>query len=128
MTHHVALKQKLTNCRGRIVEADVCSFSLSCFRLRKSELTLTQDTDELVAPLDLPHLALFALLYHEVKATSCQAKCNLFSLSVLVGTLRASMNPFKVVVKMVVLKLNQGYLSEVQKYNAIIAAEQERRS
>ena len=79
----------------------------------------SQGTGELVVPPDLPHLALAARL-HGVEATSCQAERKFSSLpSVLIGTLRASM--------MVFLKLNQRCLPEVQKYNAVIAAQQERR-
>ena len=100
----------------------MCGFSLPGFWLRKSEPTLAQGTGELVAPPDLPHLALAARLYHGVEATSCQAERNFSSLSFLIGTLRASMSPFKVE-QMMFLKLNQ-----VQKCNAVIAAQQERRS
>ena len=96
VTHHVALRQELTNYRVQNVEADVCGFSLPGFWLRKSESTLAQGTGELVAPPDLPHLALVARLYQEVEVTSCQAERNFFSLSFLIGTLRASMSPFKV--------------------------------
>ena len=53
-------------------------------------------TDKLVVPPDLPHLALLARLYHGVEAASCQAERNVSSLSVVIGTLRASMSPFKV--------------------------------
>ena len=119
VTHHVALRQELNNYRGQNVEEDVCGFLLPGFWLRKSEPTLAQGTGELVAPPDLPHLALVA--------TSCQAERNFSSLSFLIGTLRASMSPFKVE-QMMFLKLNQGCLPEVQKYNAVIAAQQERRS
>ena len=80
-----------------------------------------------MAPPDLPHLALLIRLYHGVEATSCQAERNFNLLSFLIGTLRASMSPFKVE-QMIFLKLNQGCLPEVQKYNAIIAAQQLRRS
>ena len=127
VTHHVALRQELNNYRGQNVEADVCGFSLPGFWLRKSEPTLAQGTGELVAPPDLPHLALVARLYHGVEATSCQAERNFSSLSFLIGTLRASMSPFRVE-QMMFLKFNQGCLPEVQKYNAVIAAQQERRS
>ena len=119
--------QELTNYRGQNVEADVWGFSLPGFWLRKSEPTLGQGTGELVAPPDLPHLSLVARLYHGVEATSCQAERNFSSLSFLIGSLRASMSPFKVE-QMMFLKLNQGCLPEVQKYNAAIAAQQERRS
>ena len=37
-------------------------------------------------------------------------------------------SPFKVEEQMMLLKLNEGYLPEVQKCNAVIAAQQERRS
>ena len=77
-----------------------------------------------MAPPDLPHLALVARLYHGVEATSCQAERNFSSLSFLIGTLRASMSPFKVE-QMMFLKLNQGC---VQKYNTAIATQHERRS
>ena len=127
MTPHVALRQELTTYRGQNVEADVCGFSLPGFWLRKSEPTLAQGTGKLVAPPDLPHPVLTARLYHSVEGTSCQAERNFSSLSFLMGTLRASMSPFKVE-KMMFLKLNQGCLPEVQKYNAVIAAQQERRS
>ena len=126
MTHHVALKQELTTFRGQHVEADMCSFSLPDFWLGKSELTLAQGTDELVAPPDLLHLALLTRRYHGVEATRCQAECNFSSLSVLIGTLRVRMSPFQVE-QMMFLKLNQRCLPEVQKYNAVIAA-QERHS
>ena len=96
VTHHVALRQELTNYRGQNAEADACDFSLPGFWLRKSEPTLAQGTGELVAPPDLPHLALVARLYHGVEATSCQTELNFSSLSFLIGTLRASMSPFKV--------------------------------
>ena len=105
----------------------MCGFSLPGFWLRKSEPTLAQGTGELVAPLGLPHLALVARLYHGVEATSCQAERNISSPSFLIGTLRANMSPFKVE-QMMFLKLDQGCLPEVQKYNAVIAAQQERRS
>ena len=127
MTHHVALRQELTNYQGQNVEVDVCDFSLPGFWLRRSELTLARGTGELVAPPDLPHLAFVTRLYHGVEATSCQAERNFSSLSFLIGTLRASMSPFKVE-QMMFLKLNQGCLPEVQKYNAIISAQQERPS
>ena len=127
VTHHVALRQELTNYRGQNVEADLRGFSLPGFWLRKSEPTLAQGTGKLVAPPDLPHLALVTRLYHGVEATSCQAERNFSSLSVLIGTLRASMSTFKVE-QMLLLKLKQGCLPEVQKYNAVIAAQQERRS
>ena len=127
VTHHVALRQELSNYRGQNVEADVCGFSLPGVWLRKSEPTLAQGTGELVAPPDLPHLALVARLYHGVEVTSCQAERNFSLLSVFIGTLRASMSPFKVE-QMMFLKLNQGCLPEVQKYNVVIAAQQERRS
>ena len=91
VTHHVALQQELTNYRGQNVEADVCGFSLSYFWPRKSEPTLAQGTGELMAPPDLPRFALLVRLYHGVEATSCQAKRNFSSLSVLIGTSRASM-------------------------------------
>ena len=62
------------------------------FWLRKSEPTLAQVTGELVAPPDLLHFALVARLYRGVEAISCQAERNNFSsLSVLIGTSRASM-------------------------------------
>ena len=95
--------------------------------LAPQEPTLAQGTGELVAPPDLPHLALAARLYHGVEATSCQAERNFSPLSFLIGTLRASISPFKVE-QMMFLKLNQVCLPEVQKYNAVIAAQQERRS
>ena len=116
-----------TKYRGQNVEADVCGFLLPGFWLRKSEPTLAQGTCELVAPPDLPHLALLTRLYHGVEATSCQAEHNFNLLLFLIGTLRASMSPFKVE-QMIFLKLNQGCLPEVQKYNAFIAAQQSRRS
>ena len=97
------------------------------FWLRKSEPTLAQGTGELMAPPGLPHLALLVHLYHGVEAISCQAERNFYSLSFFIGTLRASMSPLKVE-QMMFLKLNQGCLPEVQKYNAVIAAQQERRS
>ena len=65
----------------------------------------SQATGELMAPPDLPHLPLVARLYHGVEATSCQAERNFSSLSFLIGTLRASMSPFKVE-QMMFLKLN----------------------
>ena len=84
-----------------------------------------------MAPPNLPYLALLARHYHGVETTSCQAKAQLISSQLfLIGTLRASMSPFKVE-QMMFLKLNQGCLPEVQKYNtaiAVIAAQQERRS
>ena len=83
----------------------MCGFSLPGFWLSKSEPTLAQGTGELVAPPDLPHLVLLARLYHGVEATSCQAERNFSPLSVLIGTLRASMSPFKVEQTMF-LKLN----------------------
>ena len=92
MTHHVTLQQELTNYRGQNVEADVCGFSLSSFWLLESKPTLAQGTGELVPPPDLPHLALLARLYHGVEATSCQEEHNFSSLSVLIGTLRASIS------------------------------------
>ena len=74
-------------------------------------------------PPDLPYLELLARLYHGVEATSCQAE-----LSFLISTLRASMSPLKVE-QMMFVKSNQGCLpDEVQKYNAVIAAQQGRRS
>ena len=108
----------------------MCGFSLTGFWLRKSEPTLAQGTGEFVAPPDLPYLALLDCLYHGVEATSCQAERNFSSPSFLIGTLRASMSPFKVE-QMMFLKSNQGCLPEVQKYNTVIvaiAAQQERRS
>ena len=97
VTHHVALRQELTNYRGQNVEADVCCSSLPGFWLRKkSEPTLAQGTDELVALPELPYLALLARLYHGVEATSCQVERNFSSLSFLISTLRTSMGPFKV--------------------------------
>ena len=80
VTHHVALRQELTNDRGQNVEADVCGFSLPGIWLRKSERTLAQCTGELVAPPDLPHLALLVRLYHGVEAISCEAERNFSSL------------------------------------------------
>ncbi|CAN0454320.1 unnamed protein product, partial [Ascophyllum nodosum] len=59
----------------------------------------------------LPYLALLARLFHGVVATSCQAERNFSSLSFLIGTLRASMGPFKVE-QMMFLKFNQGCLRE----------------
>ena len=126
VTHQVALQQELTNYRGQNVEPGVCGFSPPGFWLRKSESTLAQGTGELVAPPDLFHLALLARLYHSVEATSCQAGRNFSSLSFFIGTLRASMSSHKVKQTMF-LKLNQGCLPEVQKYNAVIAVQQERR-
>ena len=99
----------------------MCGFSLPGFWLRKSEPTLAQGTSELVVPPDLPHLALLARLYHGVEATSYQAERNFSSLPFSIGTLRASMSPFKVE-QMMLLKLDQGCLPEVQKYNAVITA------
>ena len=71
-----------------------------------------------MAPPDLPHLALFARLHHGVEATSCQAERNFSSLSVLIGALQASISLFKVE-QIMFLKLHQGCLPEVKKYNAI---------
>ena len=113
VTHHVALRQELTNYRGQNVEADVCGFSLPVFWLRKSESTLAQGTGDLVAPPYLPRLALVARFYHGVEATSCQAERDFASLSFLIGTLRASMSLFRVE-QMIFLKLNQG-CSKVQR-------------
>ena len=109
MTHHVALKQELTNYRGQNVEEDVCGFSLPGFWLRKSEPTLAQETYELLAPLELPHLALLTRIYHGAEATICQEERKFSRLSVLIGTLGASMSPSKVE-KIMFLKFNQGYL------------------
>ena len=120
MTHHVALRQELNNYRGQNVEADVCGFSLPGFSLRKSEPTLAEGTGEAVAPPDLPHLALLARLYHGVEATRCQAERNFSALSILIGTLRASMSPFKVE-QMMILKLNQGCRSKVQRRHCCAA-------
>ena len=106
MTHHVALRQELTNYRGQNLEEDVCGFSLPGFWLRKSEPTLAQGTGELVAPPDVPHLALAIRLYHGVEETSCQAERNFSSLSFLIGTLRASMSSFEVE-QLMFLKLNR---------------------
>ena len=61
---------------------------------QKSEPRLAQGTGELLAPPDLPRFALLARLYHGVEATSCQAERNSSSLSVLIGTLRASMRVY----------------------------------
>ena len=105
--------------RGQNVEADMCGFSLPGVWLSARASG---------APPDLPYLALPARLYHGVEATICQAERNFSSLSFFIGTLRASMTPFKVE-QMMFVKSNQGYLpDEVQKYNAVIAAQQERRS
>ena len=101
----------------------MCGFSLPDFWLRKSEPTLAQGTGELVAPPDLSHLALLARLYHGVEATSCKRSAT-FLPSVLISTLWASMNPFKVE-QMMFLKASQGCLPEVQKYNAAMAALQD---
>ena len=84
----------------------MCGFSLPGFWLRKSDATLAQGADELVAPPNLPHLALIACHYHGVEAITCQAERNFSSLSVLIGTLLGSMSQFKVE-QMVFLKLNQ---------------------
>ena len=89
--------------------------------------TLATGIGEVVVPPDLPHLALLARLYHGAEATSCQAERSFSVLSFLIGTLRASMSPFKVE-QMMFLKLNQGCLPEGQRYNAVIAAQEERRS
>ena len=105
----------------------MCAFSLPGFWLDKIDLPLAQGTDELVAPPDLPHLVLIARLYHGVEATKYQAERNFSSPSVLIGTLRASISQFKME-QMMFLKLNQGYLPEVQTYNTVIAARQNRRS
>ena len=83
----------------------MCGFSLPGFWLHKSEPTLAQGTGKLMAPPDLPHLALVARLYHGVEATSCQAERNFSSRSFLIGPLRASISPFKVE-QMMFLKLN----------------------
>ena len=91
VTHQVALQQELLNHRGQNVEADVCGFSLPGFWLRKSEPMLAQSTGELAAASYLPHFALLAHLYHGVEETSCQAERNVSSLSVLIGTSRASL-------------------------------------
>ena len=109
VTHHVALRQELTNYRGQNVEADVGGFSLPVFWLRKSEPTLAQGTGELVVPPDLPRLELVARLYHGVEATSCQAERDFASLSFSIGTLPASMSLFRVE-QMIFWKLNQGWL------------------
>ena len=90
-THHVALHHKLINYQGQNVVADMCGFSLPDFWLRKSDPTLAQGAGELVARPDQPHSALLAGLYYRVEATSCQAERNFSSLSVLIGTSRASM-------------------------------------
>ena len=111
-THHIDLEPEGTNYRGQSVEADVCGFSMPGFWLRKSEPTLARGTGELVTPPNVPHLALLTRLYHGIFATSCQAKRNFSSLSVLIGTSRARMNLFKVK-QMTFLKLNQGCLPEV---------------
>ena len=103
------------------------SSKLPGFWLRKSEPTLAHGTGELVAPPDLPHLALLARPYHGVEAISCQAERNFSSLLFLIGTLRANMSPFKVE-QMMSLKLNKGCLPEVQKHKSVITAQQERRS
>ena len=91
VTHQVALQQELLNYRSQNVEADVCGFSLPGFWLRKSEPMLAQGTGELAAAPYLPHFALLAHLYHGVEETSCQAERNFSSLSVLIGTSRASL-------------------------------------
>ena len=80
-----------------------------------------------MAPPDLPYLALLARLYHGVEATSGQAERNVSFLYVLIGTLRATMSPFKAE-QMMFLKLDQRCLPEIQKYKAVIAAQQKRRS
>ena len=104
----------------------MCRFSLPYVWLRKSYPTLAQGTGKLVVPPYLPHLALLASLYYEVEENSCQAESNLSSLSVLIGTFRASMSPFKVE-QMMFLKLNQGCLPEVQTYDAVMRRNNERR-
>ena len=126
VTHHVVLQHELTNYRGQNVEVDVCGFLLPGFSLRKSEPTLAQGTGELVASPDLPYPPFLDRLYHGVEAVSCQGERNFSLLSILIGTLRASMSPFKVE-QIMFLKLNQGCLPEIQKYTAVIAAKQERR-
>ena len=67
VTHHFALQQELITYRGQNVEANVCGFSLPGIWLRKSEPTLAQGTGELLAPPDLPYLALHARLYQGVE-------------------------------------------------------------
>ena len=129
MTHHVALQQELINYRGQNVEADVYGILLPGFWLRKSEPALGQDTGELVAPTDLPHFALLARLYRGVEATSCQAERNFSSLSVLIGTSRASLRVHLKGGADDVREVEPGRcLPEVQKYNAVIAAQKEIRS
>ena len=85
-------------------------------------------TGELVAPPDLPHFALFARLYHGGRGEKLPSGAQL-SFAVcfdwhLAGKLAS---PFKVE-QIMFVKSNQGCLPEVQKYNAVIAAQQERRS
>ena len=89
--------------RGGGFSEDITVFSVMI------RVAYRQCTDELVVPPHLPHLALLARLYHGVEATSCQAERNVSSLSVVIGTLRASMSPFKVE-RMIFLKLDQGCL------------------
>ena len=91
MTHRVALQKEPVNYRGQNAEADMCGFSLTDFWPRKSEPTLAQGTGELVVPPDLPHFYLLARHYHGVEVTSCQTERNFSSLSVLIGTSRASL-------------------------------------
>ena len=126
VTHNVALQQEIPNYRGQNVEANVCGFSLPGFWLRKGEPT----HGRACGATGSAHLALRARLYHGVEATNCQAEHNFSSLYFFIGTLRASMSPFKVE-QMMFLKLNKPCLPQVQKYKAVIdviAAQQERRS
>ena len=64
---------------------------------------------------------------HLVRMERFSGNLNLPSLSVLNDTLRASMSPFKVE-QIMVLKLNQGCMTEVHKYNSVTAAQREKRS
>ena len=119
MTHHVALQRELIDYRAQNVEADVCGFSLPGFWLRKSESTLAQGTTG-SAPFRTPCSSL-----PRGRGDQLPSGAQLFFAVCFDWHLAGKLaSPLKVE-EMMFVKSNQLCLAEVQKYNAVIAAQQE---
>ena len=100
----------------------MCGFSLPGFWPHKGEPTLAQGTGELVAPPDLPHVALLARLYHGVEATSCRGAQLFFVVCFDWHLASKYEGPFKLG-HMMFRESNQECPPEVQTYNAVIVAQ-----
>ena len=108
--------------------ADVDGFDFLGFWHREGNASTCPTTGKILAPADMPYLAVIAGLFHAIDGTSCQAERNFSSLAHLLGDLPSNSNNILPanVERMMFARLNKQFIEEVIELDAAVKLEQAR--